>query len=338
MSDKTARTHTHVSNRAKNRATVERKPVFKSVLDNPFHVRWPSIPVNLQNLCLARLVSILDGVSETIEKKLSSRKKGLEEKGHELAVSLDSGIDPGHTAFPPSGGEGPVTPSTVPITAPDGKKCPTILQHLSIGINEVTRKLEAQVQASRNFITLSSSDTALPPQVVPSHIAWVFICRTDIDPPILIDHIPHLVAACNAALLHASAKRNFSPIRLVTLPKGSELSLATALGLRRAAALAVDCHAPGLAILEDVIPSVDIVSAPWLVPHGTHRQLIPTHIKQTRTSAPKDMKAAKEHRAIARTAAKAEAKKRRQASALQDKQKKVVLSTPVDIVADAEGD
>lgn len=38
--DKTARTHTNLSNRAGAREAVQRRVVFKGVLDNPFGVKW----------------------------------------------------------------------------------------------------------------------------------------------------------------------------------------------------------------------------------------------------------------------------------------------------------
>lgn len=40
MSDKTARTHTQLSNRAKPKDSNDKKVVFKSVLDNPYRIRW----------------------------------------------------------------------------------------------------------------------------------------------------------------------------------------------------------------------------------------------------------------------------------------------------------
>jgi hypothetical protein len=44
------------------------------------------------------------------------------------------------------------------------------------------------------------------------------------------------------------------------------------------------------------LDKVPIVTAPWLSQADTSYTLIPTHIKQLRTTAPKDMKAAKESR------------------------------------------
>lgn len=40
MAAQLARPHTHLSNRAKVRSALERKPVFKSVLENPFQISW----------------------------------------------------------------------------------------------------------------------------------------------------------------------------------------------------------------------------------------------------------------------------------------------------------
>lgn len=39
-----ARVQNNFSNRAKARLAVERKTIFKSVLDNPFQVKWSVLP------------------------------------------------------------------------------------------------------------------------------------------------------------------------------------------------------------------------------------------------------------------------------------------------------
>jgi len=53
-----------------------------------------------------------------------------------------------------------------------------------------------------------------------------------------------------------------------------------------------------------LVSSVPTLAATWLSV-ATHRQeLIPTHIKQIKTSAPKDMKAAKERRMKGKALAK----------------------------------
>ena len=40
MSDKVARTHQTQTNRARPRSTLDKKVVYKSVLNNPFRVEW----------------------------------------------------------------------------------------------------------------------------------------------------------------------------------------------------------------------------------------------------------------------------------------------------------
>ena len=57
--------------------------------------------------------------------------------------------------------------------------------------------------------------------------------------------------------------------------------------------------------LQSMLEPIPILAASWLSNATPVRTLIPTHIKQLRTSAPKDMKAAKE----ARNREKAEVKK-----------------------------
>ena len=66
---------------------------------------------------------------------------------------------------------------------------------------------------------------------------------------------------------------------------------------------------PGFESLRPFLDSVTILRAPWLLPVANfHNGLIPTHIKQLKTTAPKDMKAAKERRSHNRAVAKARRK------------------------------
>ena len=115
---------------------------------------------------------------------------------------------------------------------------PPILQHLTIGINEVTRRLEAQIRSARRRVTLCDTDPASSiissPHSPP--ISLIFVCRADVDPPVLINHLPHLVAAWNSSQKGSSAKI----LKLVPLPKGAESALAKVMGLRRVAVIALD--------------------------------------------------------------------------------------------------
>lgn len=62
-------------------------------------------------------------------------------------------------------------------------------------------------------------------------------------------------------------------------------------------------RAPQFANLKPLLDSVPVLTAPWLRP-GVKQALIPPHIKQLKTTAPKDMRAAKEVRTKRRAAAK----------------------------------
>ncbi|KAG6841779.1 hypothetical protein C0991_007108 [Blastosporella zonata] len=170
------------------------------------------------------------------------------------------------------------------MTAPDR---PSVLNHLVVGINEVTKRLEEQVQSQR--VTLLTTKTS-PNEPPPPPLRLILVCRADINPPILVDHIPHLVAAYNSF-------RPEESIQLVPMQAGAELLLSQAIGLRRAAVLGFDSICPNLTTILDTVNAVPTLSATWLassVPLDS--KFIPTHIKQVRTSTPRDLKAEKQRR------------------------------------------
>ncbi|KAH9486497.1 hypothetical protein JR316_0000562 [Psilocybe cubensis] len=152
---------------------------------------------------------------------------------------------------------------------------------MTYGINEVTKKLETQIH---NFHLLQVVD--VPEPSLP--LKYVFVCRSDVDPPLLIDHLPHLVAAYNSNCLR-------DPIKLVTLPQGAELLLAQNLGIRRVTVIAIDTNYNDQH-LASMLESVPTLTASWLSQPNASTSLIPTHIKHVRTTAPRDMKAAKDLR------------------------------------------
>ncbi|KAF9225480.1 hypothetical protein BS17DRAFT_778644 [Gyrodon lividus] len=290
MSAQVVRPHNHLSNRAKVRSVIERKPVFKNVLENPFQVKWPAVPVNVQNLFLARLIATLENIpSRTHPSPATVQKRVISPVLQVNVVTIDD-----HAM---------VSDAQSPDEAPADYD-PGASQHLIIGINQVTRVLECQLRSSRRHVILCpSSHSSHQPEVLleSSTLAIVFVCCADVDPPALVDHIPHLVAGYN------SVKNVPQAIKLVPLPKGSESTISQTLGLRRAAVIGIHRASPLAATFLDILDSVPVVSAPWLCPaDAKSAQLVPTHIKQLRTTAPKDMKAAKEQRLRARTTAKKE--------------------------------
>ncbi|GLB35887.1 putative RNase P subunit Pop3 [Lyophyllum shimeji] len=286
MSEKTARVHSHVSNRAKNREVGERKVVFKSVLDNPFRIQWPSVPLDVQNAVLAKTLTALDGIAQYQMGRKRKRKPAQDQpakkkKLENLSAQIDASEPSSMQAIDVRGS------STVTSENEGPSERPVISEHLVIGINEVTKRLESQIRRSRiTLVTTSENPPQGPP---PSPLQLILVCRGDINPSILIDHLPHLVAAYNSLKPQAL-------LRLVPLPRGAESSLSQALGLRRAAVLGIDSDWSGLGTLVTSAASVPPLSATWLASSMPLQKFVPTHIKQVRTSAPKDMKAEKQRR------------------------------------------
>jgi ribonuclease P/MRP protein subunit POP3 len=219
----------------------------------PFFLR-PYVPPNVQNSILAHVVSVLEGVPdykrakdyENRKRKSSVRKHGLASNSRKRRKldrnAPDEDLESGSLGCETAGVVGsdlskdviPKLDSSMEIApAP-----PAALQHFTIGINEVTKRLESQVQASRTMAKISSNTDLQTPS---TKINTVLVCRADVDPPLLIAHIPHLVAAYNSSVSTLpQPSQSLAPIKLVSLPKGSELVLAEALGLRRVAVIAID--------------------------------------------------------------------------------------------------
>jgi ribonuclease P/MRP protein subunit POP3 len=180
------------------------------------------VPENIQNTLLARLVHALHGVSE-FHKHRSLRNK------RKRRAKLDSQNKKQKLTKDPGGAEQVMGTATAPthqgVNVDDSLlEAPAILQHVVIGINSITRRLEAQ--ASTRFSTLEKQSEEKP-------LRYVFVCRMDIDPPMLVDHLPRLVASVNSA----SPPK---PTILIPLPKGAEDIIASIMGQRRVSALALD--------------------------------------------------------------------------------------------------
>jgi ribonuclease P/MRP protein subunit POP3 len=178
------------------------------------------------------LTSLLDGAAayhETQSKASRKRKRGWQNEGSKKK-SKNSETD---EDVPMEDGE---TGRSKPTTnAPDDSAAiqpkPVALNHTTCGINAVTKRLEAQVrQARRNVIV-----TTDPEGVKQVPITLVFVCRADVDPPLLIDHFPPLVAACNSVQSNLRQQ-----VKLVPVPKGSEDVLGAKLGIKRVSVIALD--------------------------------------------------------------------------------------------------
>ncbi|KAI0778439.1 hypothetical protein BD413DRAFT_509241 [Trametes elegans] len=311
MSEKVARSHTSLSNRARARDNVERKVVYRSVVDNPFRVQWPVTPFNVQNAILACLVDMLAGVADyNIARSQLSRKRRRRSSGNPKSRKRPRGnSDPDvqkrsadAVDDADQGREGCAD------SIADVATVPPILRALTVGINEVTKRLESLANRHRSTMTTGPVENAISSDVdgaAPSPTYVVIACRADVDPPVLMAHLPNLVAACNISRSPQSTPggRAF----LVSLPKGAESTLAEATGLRRASVILIEDSAPQFGSLEPLVQNLPVLSAPWLQPPSSehHLALVPTHIKQLRTTAPKDMKHAKEKRSQERASARA---------------------------------
>ncbi|KAG9048032.1 hypothetical protein FS837_000920 [Tulasnella sp. UAMH 9824] len=212
-------------------------------------------------------------------------------------------------------------------TAPLAPKRPEMLDHVVLGLNAVTKRLEAQSFALRSpsnsnlpqprsasseaLPTAQSahSDDDQPKKLAPLRL--VLVCRTDVDSPTMIAHLPTLTASCNSAQRPPTqAHPSFPDVLIVGLPYGAESTLAEGAGLRRAAVVAFDTETPGLEErIAPLLPSIPILRAHWLAVApaasassgssnhpGVKNQLVPTHVKHLRTTAPQDPKATKQKR------------------------------------------
>jgi ribonuclease P/MRP protein subunit POP3 len=276
--DNDARVHTHASNRLKKQENFDRKVVFKSVLGNPFQVQWwidflshksisytthrPLVPNNIQNSLLVGILTVLNGLADFLDgrshdnrrtkrfrksdcgedplTRRKHRKLYTENENGTTTKKSDAKNSPKDAEFSTEIME--VDDAVVSSTSAESnmtrREPPPIFRHLSIGINEVTRRLECQIKNFRRVVTVAGGgEASCSPRPA---IQLIFVCRADVDPPILIAHLPYLVAAFNSSLISYASTDKPEFIKLVPLPKGAEFALAGAIGLRRVSVIAVD--------------------------------------------------------------------------------------------------
>ena len=70
---------------------------------------------------------------------------------------------------------------------------PQVLQHVTCGINEVTKKLESLARCNRQRLSSCplSSDSSVPQEQTGSQL--ILVCRDDVNPPILINQLLEIV-------------------------------------------------------------------------------------------------------------------------------------------------
>ena len=247
-----------------------------------YHSR-PSVPVNVQNSFLTCAISILDGLSvyfdsrerqnrqrkrarksdtnvSTLRKRRKVNKdseKKNEYDGKDPVACPSSSIDLENVGDKDSENLVTDTGNVDKSHDPERTLCepPTVLQHLTMGINEVTKRLEHQIRNSRRVVTVSGNGVIAPNESQPP-LKLVFVCRDDVDPPLLIAHLPYLVATYNSSLLSSTPSQMQDCIKLVPLPKGAEQSIAEVIGLRRLAVMAID-----VGLHTGIMPSADVLWA-----------------------------------------------------------------------------
>jgi ribonuclease P/MRP protein subunit POP3 len=207
----------------------------------------PSVPINVQNAVFSRLILSLEGVAahhESRKKRRRGQPTGPNKRRKTSAGEEHDASDP--IAQPVGTYTAPDEMMGVDVEAADQEPVtmtePEIIPHLIMGINQVTKRLEHQARIFRETCTavetITNGDSSQSPPSGP--ISIVFVCRADVDPPLLISHLPPLIASCNSSLNALTNPESYPPIKIVPVPKGSESLLADATGLRRVAVLALD--------------------------------------------------------------------------------------------------
>ncbi|KAG2355801.1 hypothetical protein BDR07DRAFT_1425152 [Suillus spraguei] len=235
------------------RETIERKDVFEK----------PPIPSNTQTLFLATLITTVESAVRSGSRKSSKAcaRKALPRS--EIADSTEGIPSPGSivclkTSVCVVGSTSSPFPAVSKLAPSSG--------HTTIGVNEVTRRLESQLKSVRHSVMLTTT------------------VRPESNP--LGDR---------------------QPLKWIVLPKGSESALAQALGLRRAAVIAVHDDAPYLPIFSryaSICTCNQRTLACTFSPAQFSEMLDSHSYQKLRTTAPKDMQSAKEQRVKARAAAK----------------------------------
>jgi ribonuclease P/MRP protein subunit POP3 len=173
----------------------------------------PAIPLALQQSILTQLTALFDGVAAHYQLVRDARKK----KG--ITASSSHKPTENHVSEPRQ--------ELLSLST----SAPPIIQHITVGINEVTKALEKEIRSSRPTVVIPST----PVNETRSLTRVILICYADLDTPAFVAHLPQLVALCN------SARSEHHTIKVVQLPAGAQISLANSLGyLKRVSVIALD--------------------------------------------------------------------------------------------------
>ena len=175
---------------------------------------------------------MLGGVPEyNLMRERTSKKRRRSQNIHHLPEAKEAKIDtrvgqetsemnPGGQNLPPA-------------------SAPAILESVVVGINEVTRRLEAVARSHRDILHADPQES-IRPKDIRAHSRLVIVCKADVDSPLLIGHLPNLVAACNSRKKGDSEHSGTNGTWLMPMLKGAEDVLAEAMGLRRVSILLLE--------------------------------------------------------------------------------------------------
>ncbi|KZF21581.1 hypothetical protein L228DRAFT_239547 [Xylona heveae TC161] len=252
--------------KGKSLRDAERKTKLVFNLESPFtSAHWPEISKDDQDSILDLLCSLVETIGQhrTSHGTKSQGKRSKRQNKKDKISQVNE---------PP-----PVPP-------------PELCSHVTIGLNSTTRHLESLTQSAipstvelsnqtaQHVTSISSNDPNQPSSSL-TPLAAVFVVRSS-QPSTLHAQLPLL---CATASLASPSK---SPTLLVTLPRGAEQRLSTALGHPRVGFIGIMEDAPHAAPLLDYVRShVSPVRVPWLEETGKGNYL-PVQVRSLKTFAP----------------------------------------------------
>jgi ribonuclease P/MRP protein subunit POP3 len=148
-----------------------------------------------------------------------------------------------------------------PTTSEPPPPPPQVGKHILIGINAVTRHLEAL--AARNgpaTMLASTNESSTPDDEAPRPISMVLLPHPKPSLSPVHAHLPTLIH-----LSTVKTPNNTQPTRIVPLATSTETRLSSALHIPRIGALAILSDAPGAKALEDFVrENVDMTTCKWI--------------------------------------------------------------------------
>ena len=205
----------------------------------------PSVSANVQNAILAHMLDILSGVAEhNLAREQLSKKRRRRCGSQRVHSAKKAKVDPNAASSDPLDLAGNPENQFADEDTADARSIPSVLSAVTVGINEVTKRLESLVKTYRRRVETHPQQGELSN---PNHLAsvspslLVIACRADVNPPMLMSHIPNLVGACNSiGRVNGNDSGRSGRTWLVPMPRGTESTLSSAMGLRRVSILLVE--------------------------------------------------------------------------------------------------